>query len=471
VLPQVIADAPNGRGGAWSHDGVILFVPSTASAVMRVSAAGGTPASATYLAAGQRSHRWPAFLPDGKRFLFVSTHGEPGTEGVFLGSLERDAVARVLEDESPAVYAPPGRLVLEREGALVSLPFDPERGAVVGEPTILVRPIGVDTIVRPAFAISETGVFAHRTAVAAQRQLTWIDRSGRIIGPFGPPDDAAIAAPELTRDGRQLAVYRSVDGNADIWRLPVPGGVPSRFTFGSRIDAYPLWSPNSRHLVFTSTFKGVWGVFERATDGSDIDRPLFKKSEIKVALDFSPDGHLLLYAVQVPQTGVDLWAVPMPEAGEDRAFPAVQTPFDEMAGQFSSDGKWLAYQSNATGRIEVYVRAFPGSGNAQQVSVSGGSQPRWSRDGRDLYYIATDGWLMAVPLRVDGGNDRIDAAAPQRLFKTDVATGSNILPAVGSRAQYVVAPDGRFLMNVAVEGAPAPPITVTVNWQAAAATK
>jgi Tol biopolymer transport system component len=272
----------------------------------------------------------------------------------------------------------------------------------------------------------------------------------------------------LTRDGHQLVVFRSVEGNADIWTMPVPSGVPNRFTFGARIDAYPLWSPDGHHILFTSTFKGVWGMFERATDGGDSDRPLFKKSEIKVALDVSPDATLLLYAVQVPQTGVDLWAAPMPEAGEARAFPVVQTPFDEMAGQFSPDGRWLAYQSNATGRLEVYVRGFPGAANAQQLSVGGGAQPRWSRDGNELFYVAADSWLMAVPFQSNATKGNLESAAPQRLFKTHLATGANILPAVGSRAQYVVAPDGRFLMNVGVDGAPAPPIMVTVNWQAAA---
>ena len=178
-----------------------------------------------------------------------------------------------------------------------------------------------------------------------------------------------------------------------------------------------------------------------------------------------PDGRFLLYATQHPKTGPDLWALPL--AGERKPFPVVQTPFDETAGQFSPDGRWVAYQSNESGPAQIYVRPFPGPGGQWQVSTAGGSQPRWRPDGKELFYVAPDARLMAVSIAVGADRQTLEAGAPVPLFRTRLASGSNIPGGVMSRPQYAVASDGRFLMNVAVEGATAPPITVVLNWDAA----
>ena len=186
--------------------------------------------------------------------------------------------------------------------------------------------------------------------------------------------------------------------------------------------------------------------------------------ENKTPLAWSSDGRFLLYATLDPKTGPDLWALPL--VGERKPFPVVQTPFEESAGQFSPDGRWLVYQSNESGRMEIYVRPFPGPGDQWAVSTAGGSQPRWRPDGKELFYVAPDARLMAAPIGVAPDRQTLEPGTPVPLFSTRLASGSNITGGFGSKAQYMVAPDGRFLMNVAVEGATPSPITVVLNWDA-----
>jgi serine/threonine protein kinase/Tol biopolymer transport system component len=463
--PQVVADAPTGRGGSWGRDGIIVFAPTTASALMRVPATGGTPAPATTFSAGQASHRWPYFLPDGRRFLFLATLGQPDSlRGVFMGALDSTEVTRVLEDHTPAIYVSSGKLLFVREGALVAMDFDPDRGVVSGDPTRIIQPIGFDASYSHwALALSENGVLAHRTAIAEPRQLVWVDRKGQVVGQLGAVDDSAIASPELTRDGRRVAVLRAREGNPDVWLIDVSRGVPSRFTFDPDVDGYAIWAPDASRVVFASRRKGQFGMFERPVAGTGDDRHV-GTSELTIPLDFSPEGGVLLFAVQTRQTGVDMWGLSSADNGTP--FPVMQTRFDEMSGQFSPSGRSIAYQSNASGRMEIYVAPFRGSGEQQQVSTAGGSQPRWSSDGKELFYVARDGRMMAVATRVNSAG-RLDADVPVPLFLTRLATGANIAAAVASKPQYDVAPDGRFLMNVSVEGAAAPPITITLNWQTA----
>jgi hypothetical protein len=183
----------------------------------------------------------------------------------------------------------------------------------------------------------------------------------------------------------------------------------------------------------------------------------------KAPQDWSRDGRLLLYSNQDPKTGTDLWALPM--TGERKPFPVLQTRFDEIEGQFSPDGRWLTYASNESGRYEIYVQTFPETGGKWQISVAGGLQPRWRRDGQELFYLAPDNRLMAAPIRVAPGTKALEAGAPVPLFTTKLATGVNIVPAgFQARAQYAVAADGRFLMNVSADEGVISPITIVQNW-------
>ena len=327
---------------------------------MRVPANGGTPVPVTRLMPGENSHRWPQFLPDARRFLFLSTQGVQGTQGVYIGTLDSENVTKLLDDDTPGVFAAPDTILVVRQGTLVALRFDPFRGVVSGEPTSLVQPIGFDSLlVRGAFAVSQSGVLAHRTGIAERRQLMWVDRAGKSQGTVGPPDDHAMASPELTRDGRRIAIFRTLDGNADVWLLSTVGGVPSRFTFDPKVDGFPVWSSDEQRILFATNVKGHYGIFERQVTGAGDDRRLVHSTDLNVPLpmDVSPDGRFLLFAVKALKSGIDLWAEPLTSHGA--SLPVAQSSFDEMAGQFSPDGKWVAYQSNASGRLEVYVTPFP----------------------------------------------------------------------------------------------------------------
>ena len=261
--------------------------------------------------------------------------------------------------------------------------------------------------------------------------------------------------------------------------MEVGRGVPSRFTFDVAIDGAPIWSPDGSQVVFRSMRKGVPDLFEKPASGTADEQPLLVTSQSKSPLHWSPDGRLLLYSTQAPKTATDLWALPMmgerpspgsgrPESAEGRKpFAVLQSSFDEIAGQFSPDGRWLAYASNESGRYEIYIRTFPEAGGKWQVSVAGGVQPRWRRDGHELFYVALNARLMAVPIRLAPSKHTLEAGAPVALFPTRLATGGNI-PTAGfqARAQYAVAPDGRFLMNISADEAVTSPITIVLNWVA-----
>jgi Tol biopolymer transport system component len=221
-------------------------------------------------------------------------------------------------------------------------------------------------------------------------------------------------------------------------------------------------------LVFQSARKGArTDIYEKPADGATDEQPLLVNTQEKWLQDWSRDGRFILYGVIAdPKSGWDLWALPL--TGDRKPFPVAQTSFDEFGGQFSPDGRWLAYASNESGRSEIYVRPFSGPGGKWQVSTAGGAQPRWRRDGKELFYVAPDNRLMAVSLGFAADARAVDVGAPVALFPTRLASGAAIA-SFGSvaTAQYDIATDGRFLMNVAVEEATAPPITIVQNWLAA----
>ena len=463
--PQVVADAPTGRGGTWNADEVIVFSPRSVSGLLRVPAIGGTPAAVTELKVGDNSHRWPQFLPDGHHFLFTLGLGQTDTRGTYVGSLDGGTPTRVVPDEVAAVFASPDRLLVVRQGVLMALHFDPVRAVVSGDPVPVARSVGVDTTLsRGAFTVSATGVLAHRPGGGQRRQLTWLDRAGRTVGTVNGPDDASPANPALTRDGQQVAVQRTIQGNTDIWLLDARG-VPSRFTFDSNLDNLPVWSADGRRVVFQSSRSGTGNLFVKPADGSAEEQALLVTPEGKAPQDWSPDGRTLLYTALSPKTGVDLWALPLD--GDKKPFPVLQTAFNEMDAQFSLDGHWIAYVSNQSGEAEVFVRAFPESRGQWQVSTAGGTQPRWRADGKELFYVARDGRLTATPIVTAADGLSLAPGAPAALFPVRLASGVSVgVGTFNERPQYAVAPDGRFLVNLALDTEATPPISIVLNWDA-----
>ena len=457
---QVLANAAAGRGGTWNRDGTILFATYPSNSIFRISATGGEPEGLMQEATQQGLRRFPQFLPDGRHFLYYVI-GSPEARGVYVGEIDRPETQRVVDADSPAAYTS-GQLLFVRGGTLFAQDFDPVRLTLGGNPLQVAHHITVDPVmVLAALSASAAGPIIYRTGLpSGQRQLAWFDRSGKEIGKVGDPDSAGSVNPAVSSDGQRLARNRTVDGNNDIWLLDLGRGVLSRFTFHAAADLFPVWSPNGNRIVFDSDRTGTFDLYEKSVNGGASEQRLLATPKDKQAMDWSPDGHFLVYRSLDPKTSYDLWVLPLD--GDRKPFPFVQTDFDERDGQFSPDGMWIAYQSNESGRFEIYVQSFPGGGK-WQISTNGGAQARWRRDGKELFYIALDARLMAVPVRLASDRKVVDASSPTPLFDTRVggALQGNL------RQQYVVSADGqRFLMNtVTQDPSITSPITVILNWR------
>jgi eukaryotic-like serine/threonine-protein kinase len=471
-LPQILADVAPGFGGTWGPDGSILFSPGIASSVLRVAASGGQPVAVTKLVPPQQtSHRFPQFLPDGRQFLFF-VDGTPDAQGIYLGSLGSTEIKRLTLADSFGTYVAPGWLVFGRQETLLARRFDVARGELTGEPVTLADSVLSNTNRAIAFSASTDGPLAYRAGDTAPRQLTWFDRSGKVLGTLGPNDNTDLADPELSPDGRQVAVTRRTQNNADVWILDATRS--TRFTFDGSIDQMPIWSPDGSEIVFNSDRKGAFDIYRQSSSSASSDQTLFESPLLKRPTDWSPDGRFLMYfTIAEPRTGPDLWVLPLQgapslpgserptSADERKPFPFLTTEFGEVWGQFSPDGPWVLYQSNESGRWEVYVRPFPGPGGKWLVSSGGGIYPRWGRTGKELYYIAPDGTLMAVSISARGPT--LDAGTPVKLFRPPIFGGG--VNMVGRRHQYDVAPDGRFLINIETESSASSPITIVLNWK------
>jgi dipeptidyl aminopeptidase/acylaminoacyl peptidase len=349
------------------------------------------------------------------------------------------------------------------DGALVARRFNPDNGVMGTESVTLAQPVGTDeAMFHSAFSISPT-TLAHRVGGSARRQLVWLDRKGGVTGTVGPPDEATLANPELALVGGRISVDRFVRGNHDVFINEIAEGRQTRFTFDPAGDYGAVWSPDASRIVFSSTRNGKSDLFEKAASGASDEQPLLVTPQNKVACDWSPDGRFLLYAVSDPTTGADLWALPL--MGDRTPFTVVRTKADEREGQFSPDGRWVAYVSNESGIDEVYTQRFPGPGGKTQISTNGGVDPRWGRDGRELFYVAPDGKLQAVAIQFDPDGRAVNPGPPIALFPTRLATGANITLGFSSRPQYVVARDGRFLANVTADDTTVSPISIVLNWE------
>jgi Tol biopolymer transport system component len=299
---------------------------------------------------------------------------------------------------------------------------------------------------------------AYRTAATVVRQLTWIERSGKTVGAVGAPDAATLANIELSPDGKRVAVNRTVNGNPDIWLIDAVRGIPTRFTFDASQDTQPVWSSDGSRVVFTSSRAGVTNLYAKASSGAGTEELLLESDQQKAPSDWSADGRFLLYRSLDPNTGYDLWVLPI--SGDKKPFPFLKTPFDERFGQFSPDGKWIAYQSDESGRLEIYVQPFPGLGGKFQISTSGGAQPRWNKNGKEIFYVSLDSKVIAAPVKLSADGRSLETGTPAVLFPVRIAGGP--LPTGTNKQQYAVSPDGqRFLVNLDTgEGTSSSPITL-----------
>jgi len=270
-----------------------------------------------------------------------------------------------------------------------------------------------------------------------------------------------LSSPSLSADSQRIVLYRSLAGaNPDIWTVDARRGVFSRLTSDTADDVGPVWSPDGDRIIFGSNRKGVHDLYQKSVASGGSEELVLSTPQNKFATDWSSDGRFVLFSSAGSTKSADIWALPL--AGHGKPFPVAQTNFDEYAGQFSPDGNWIAYQSDDSGRFDVYVQPFPGPGNKWPVSTSGGSQARWRRDGQELFYVAQDGRLMATPIRFGSPAQAPEIGTPVALFAPPLG---GALQRADTRHQYMVAADGqRFLVATVTEEATSP-ISVILNWK------
>jgi len=305
------------------------------------------------------------------------------------------------------------------------------------------------------FSASDNGVIVHHSGSVGLTQLTWSDRTGKELGTIAEPDDQGDL--ELSPDDKQLAVRRvdNRNGTISIWLIDLAGATPSRFTFEQTSDFSPIWSPDGSRIVFSSLRDGPPNLYQKVSSSAGNDEALVKSPIPKISFDWSRDGRYIIYGVVEPKTSWDLWTLPLNDTS--KPVPFLQTNSDERAAKFSPNGRWVAYESNESGTSEVCVRAFPVTPGKWQVSTAGGEEPRWSRDGKELFYISADRKLMSVGVSTDGST--FEHRTPTALFSTHVGG----LDTPGNH--YAVAADGqRFILNNLAADAAFRPITVVLNW-------
>jgi serine/threonine protein kinase len=457
--PQMVANSLRGRGvqGSWNAAGTILFDTAVAGPLWRVSASGGQPSVLQLGLGGSNQDKSPQFLPDGQHFLFYLGRFSPqerGVSGIYLGSLGGEQPKRlVLAEETNlagAAFLPPNRLLYIKQGSLVARQFDLARGELSGDAIRVAAATSADYVVL-GFSVSSNGDIAYRVGRTARSELAWLDRTGMTLEVI--TKDAGT--PDLSRDGQRVAFQRIDENNSDVYVMDLLRGTSKRFTFDGAADEDPVWSPDGTQIAFRSTRKGSSDLYIKPSDGSGEEQLLLENPNLKLPQDWSKDGKFLLYAENDPKTGYDLWTLEM--TGKDgKKQPVVTDPADQRNGQFSPDGRWIAYESSRSGKFDIFVQAFPKPGSQWQVSMAGGITPRWSANGKELYFIAPDGNFMAASVSISGAT--FEAGVPKVLFPFGRATNAMF------KHQYAVSPDGRFLVVRGARESPLEPITLILNW-------
>jgi serine/threonine protein kinase len=462
--PQTIADVPmSALGTSWNRDNVIIVGSAGRDGIIRVDTAGGTPAPIpapqprdTDLAAS-----WPSFLPDGRHFVYFTDSTAADRRGVWLGAIDAAERRFLFSADSQAQYSDPGYLLFVRDQELIAQPFSLRSLAGTGEPVHVARDISTSffsLLGQADFSVSTKGVLVYHTGRNQQVRLVWFDRTGKPIADAAKPMELSDQGFSLSADQRTLAVPRveAQTGTRGIWLLDAVRGAVSRLTVDPFENGCPVWAPDGSRVAFSSRREHRAGIYTQAPGGT---ATTIWTADVYLACptDWSRDGRYILSDV-FEGVGGDIWVVPT--APGAKAYPRVRTSASEYQGQFSPDGRWIAYSSEESGRHEIYVEPFAPGGRKIQVSNAGGGDPRWRHDGRELYYLAPDRTLMAVDITP---GEPLDVGVPRALFV------SGAFPI--NRNQFVASPDGqRFLFEVSTEEA-ASPLTLVVNWSAASSSR
>ena len=447
--PVVLADAPDSRGGAWSPRGVIVFAPNRQGGLWRVSDTGGTPIEITHLAASRQEfgHRYPQFLPDGKRFLYVGVRNG-GDHTTWLGSLDGTPAREIRRGYSTSVYADPGYLLFKaKDDVLLAQRFDLTKGAVIGDPLQIARDCVSQNIGYPNVTADSRGTLVAQLRMEFRARLEWRDREGKLLGSGGIYDMVGVLA--LSPDGKR--VVTNGPRGYDLWLTDLEQRVPRRLTFNNEFVSSMVWSPDGTQVLYSVQMQSTnYQARLKNIGGGQEDTLVYRGPGLfSTPTTWSQDGKWAVISRSDSTGNQDLWLVPMKGGGSPR--PYLQTPFTEDFAQISPDGHWLIYVSNESGHNEVYVGSFPEARAKYQISNNGGSAGFWNPNGRELYYTDANSSLFAVPVAEGGG---FDPGVPRRLFRVPADTNT-----------LAMTPDGnRFLLAVLDESTESSSLEVILNW-------
>jgi len=459
--PQLISDGTAGYDGSWGSGDTILFDGSGRDPIRRVSAAGGVPADEVPLKEGEASIGWPQFLPDGRHFLYV-TGTSGGESRLTVGTLDSGESKTVGAVEGRVEYSPSGHVLYVSQGTLLARPFSTRTLDFTGEPV----PVA-ENVTTPAagngfssFSVSANGTLAYLPgSQTPESDLVWLDASGEELGRVGQP--GAYRDLALSPDETRLAVglEDSQRGTEDLWVFDLKRNVPMRLTFDAASEIWPVWSPDGKWVAFGSNRTGEYAVYRRLASGAGEDELVYLDEKADVApTDWSPDGKWILAAAY--PNGARFGLLALPTEGEGKPVPYVVNSFVNQRGRFSPDGRFVVYQSNESGRFEVYVQPFPASGAKWQISTAGGRTPFWTKGGREIVFLDLDGTgAFSASVRVTAGS--MEVSLPRPLFVRAQAGGGLF------RNRWTPTASGdRFLVNASQESNVTPTFRVVLDWPA-----
>jgi Tol biopolymer transport system component len=459
---QSLCDAPEGRGGSWNREDVIVFYPRpVVGAIQRVPAAGGT---VTDVIRNKGFSFFPAFLPDGRHFLYVGFQLSTEANGIYVASLDGKENRRVLPDVSSVVFAA-GRLLFIRENTLMAQPFDSTSGRTVGEAFPIVQGISFGgALIWAPVTVSETGVLLYQSGSNVYtNQMAWYDRGGKLLGTVGPP--GRTLAPAISPDERSVVFSRVSTASTDLWLRELARGAEQRLTDASS-NVSAVWSPSGERVAFQSNRASeIYNLYQKRASATALDEPLLATGNNKVPTQWSRDGRFIVFTELDLKAKRDIWVLPMDGWVALKPIPFLRTGKNEFYGQLSPDSHWMAYTSDESGQPEVYVRPFPAAEGQWRISLTGGQQPRWRGDGRELFFVGGDGKMMAVAVKAMADTKpSLEPEVPQPLFEAHLASAP-----INLYFEYDVTADGkRFLLNTLGGGhASEPLLNVVVNWDAA----
>jgi Tol biopolymer transport system component len=450
--PNDLAPAPGSFGASWGLDGTIIYAPAAEGGLYRVASTGGpsSPLTAPAPGSGEISHRWPHFLPGGRRYLFLSWHREPARRALYVGFLDGQPPKRLGPIESAAVFAPPHYVLWTSDGTLFARRFDLQKLEFTGSAQTVAHGVSHGTNFGwSAVSASGNGAVVYQALSPALSQPTWFSRAGQRIGPAS--DEGIYGDLSLSPDERRLALTGKPPGRpSGVWQLDLQRGILSLFAVEAPATA-PVWSPDGETIVFAKNVEGAFRLFQKPSAGGS-EEPVLPGGRTpsggkQIPSDWSTDGQTILF----DEDG-DICMLPVGKGAEPRVL--VRGPANETQGRLSPDQKWVAFSSDASGRREAYVALISNPERRWQISSQGGRDPLWRHDGQEIFYVADDGTLMAVGVRSRG--DILEAAAPVPLFKLRV-------DALSSRT-FAATHDGqKFLVNHIVQSA-LPRTTIILNW-------